>query len=384
MAPRFHSRDAGLFLARAHRATLHLLAHTPSVETYYFTNKKVYDSPSAPNQPAANKKYLIIDLREERRGRNFSPFSQLLLEKLKIQTKDIFLFLNQRGSTTYVACRDCGEVERCPTCQYPLTYHHQGQTLRCHYCHYQRTLSASCPKCRGTNIVMRGAGTQKLEAEVKKIINSEKIKVVRIDSDQPETADLDLPLPKIIIGTELAWSKINWKKLEWAAFIDADTSLFIPEYKISDELWQAIHDARYKLPPESKLIIQTAHPEHPVFQSLIKPEKFYEVELAQRQALGYPPFNFLLKIFCGFAAAATATNEAKKMRDLLVRLTKNNPDIKISPPLEMSPFYHKNRYWQTILIKINYRNYKQPTKLIVSLLPAPWKADPNPNTILSL
>ena len=384
MAPRLHARDGAVFLAKHHGAKLTLLCHTPAVETYYFAQKKVYAGANLDLKPI-NKHPEIIDMRAERRAKNYSLMSIDLLKEFRdIKDGDVFFFLNRRGTAGYVGCRDCGNVLKCPVCQRSLTYHQDSQLLSCHYCQHSEPMPQVCQKCHGVNVAMYGAGTQLAEELIKKILPpDDKRVIIRIDSDENDLTKLDTERAKIIIGTQLAWPRINWQKIKLFAFLDADAPLFIPEYKIIENLWQQLRDAQFNLPDTAKFIIQTGHPDHLVFQSLFNPENFYAQQLAERQALGYPPFKFLLKLFHGQANPDATKKEAEKLAQNLSALTKNSQNIIISGPLETSPHQRAGQYWQVILAKIKYATYKQSVKFLLAHTPENWKADPNPNSILS-
>lgn len=384
MAPRFHTRDSALFLASNHCAKLKFLTHTPSIETYFFTQKKVYAGGDFNIKPI-NKAVQTVDMRAQRRQKNFSLLSYDLLEEYKkIKSGDVFFFINRRGSLSYVGCHDCGNVLKCPTCKLSLTFHQGTNTLACHYCNYSEIMPLQCKKCQGTNVNMYGAGTQLAEDLVKKITDkADRRAIIRIDGDEIDLKKLDQPGDKIIIGTQLAWTRLDWSKIKLFAFLDADSSLFIPEYKISENLWQQLRDAQFNLANDCELVIQTSHPEHLVFSSLFEPETFYSQQLEERRMLGYPPFKFLVKIVGGNIKEDVLHAETRKICAQLAELTKNNPDITIMGPWDASPLRHNGQYWQVILAKIKYDNYKKNTKLLVSKLPDSWKIDPNPNSILS-
>ena len=383
MAPRLHARDGAVFLAKHHGAKLVLLDHTPAVETYYFAQKKVYAGENLDLKPFG-KGLEIIDMRNERRAKNYSLISLGLLQEFQnIKDGDIFFFLNRRGTAGYVGCRDCGNVLKCPSCHRTLTYHQNSSLLVCHYCKHTEPMPTVCKNCNGVNVAMYGAGTQLAEELIKKIMRpDDRRAVIRIDSDENDLAKLNTSESKIIIGTQLAWPRINWQKIKLLAFLDADAPLFIPEYKIIENLWRQLRDAQFNLPPTAKFFIQTEHPEHLVFQSLFNPKNFYDQQLAERQALGYPPFKFLLKLFHGESSPDAAKKEAVKLASQLSALTKNNPDIIITGPLETSPARHAGQYWQVILAKIKYATYKQSIRFLLAQMPENWKADPNPNSIL--
>ncbi len=398
MAPRFHTRDAALFLSKHHGAQLSLLAHTLSIESYYFAKNKVYSTADDLQIKSLNKTTEIIDMKSEWRGGNRSLMSVDVLNEFKKNTTgDVVFFLNRRGTAGYVGCRDCGNVLKCPHCKLSLNYHQDKNILTCHYCQrrsestpygegkFSEPMPVACKNCRGVNVATHGAGTQLAEELIKKITakTNDPRPVIRIDSDENELAKLNNTEDQIIICTQLAWPHLVWNKIKLFVFLDADAPLFIPEYKIIENLWQQIRDVQYKLPATSGFFIQTGYPEHLVFKSLYDPDLFYAEQLAERRALGYPPFKYLLKLLAGNQKSGMIENEATKMQTELSALTKGVSGIKILGPLETSPYYYGGQHWQVILAKIGYENYKQNTKLLLAHVPENWKIDPNPNTLLS-
>ena len=386
MAPRIHTRDAALFLSKHHGAQLSIISHTLSVESYYFAKNKVYNTENILEMKPLNKTTEIVDMKSQWRGGNHSLVSTDVLEELKrIKTGDIVFFLNRRGTASYVSCRDCGNVLKCPHCKLSLTYHQNKKILVCHYCKFSEPMPSVCKSCNGINIGTRGAGTQLAEELIKKITDkiSDIRPVIRLDGDENDLTKLQNERSKIIICTQLAWPYLNWDKIKLFVFLDADAPLFIPEYKVIENLWQQLRDVQYKLPSGSNFLVQTEHPEHQVFKSLYSPDLFYSEQLAERRVLGYPPFKYMLKLLTSNPKSAILEKEAAKVHADLLNLTKDLPRVKILGPLETSPYYHGGQYWQVILAKIGYENYKQNTKLLVTNVPENWKIDPNPNSLLS-
>ena len=397
MAPRFHTRDAALFLSKHHGAVLSLMAHTLSVESYYFAKNKVYSTANDLQIKSLNKTTEIMDMKSEWRGGNRSLISiDVLNEFKKNKTGDVVFFLNRRGTASYVGCADCGNVLKCQHCKLSLTYHQDKNILSCHYCHrrggvpphggdkFSEPMPTVCKSCDGVNVATYGAGTQLAEELIKKItakINDPR-PVIRVDSDKNELAKLKTEEDKIIICTQLAWPHLLLNKIKLFVFLDADAPLFIPEYKIIENLWQQLRDVQYKLLPESAFLVQTGYPEHLVFKSLYDPDLFYSEQLAERRALGYPPFKYMLKLLAGNQKSVIIEKEAEKVKTDLLHLTKGISGIKILGPLETSPYYYGGQHWQVILAKISYENYKQNTKLLLSHVPENWKIDPNPNSLL--
>ncbi len=390
MAPRLHARDAATYLAKHHGAALSLMTHTPSVESFYFAKHGVYstigDDVGANGRSPLHAQTTIIDTTNERRGGNRTNLSLDVIDRIRNHTEGfIFLFLNRRGSGGYVSCRDCDTVLVCKNCGRSYTYHQKTNTLNCHFCKINEPMATSCAKCGGINISVFGAGTEQVEKEVKKIVD-DTMPVYRFDSDVVVGARHALPLPGdgkgIIIATELGWHQVPWNKTSTIIFVDPDAPLFIPEYKATEDLWQTLNDARYRLSPIASMLIQTRHPEHVVFEALAKPELFYDIELKQRKVFGYPPYHSILKLFFGHFNAGIARSEAAALHRKLAALTKNMPNCTISSPLDTSPSYHQKKHWQALIIKVPYSHYKRDIRTILRAVPDTWKVDVNPNTLL--
>jgi len=383
MAPRLHTKDACLILAREHSSQFTFLTHTPSVETYYFTKQKVYRSDSLEIGKGQSLPE-IVDFRNERKVGNYGFLSEELKKALDKKPQNVFVFLNRKGSFTYVGCRDCGFVERCSSCQRTLSYHQKEGVLICGYCHFQKPMSMHCPSCNSLNVAMYGVGTELAENTLQKDYGNI-YKIFRLDSESPEEVDAYLKYEgkKIIIGTQIAWDVLKWNQIDLLVFLDADTPLFVPEYKTNENLWFLIRDAISRLNPNVPFILQTSHPDHLVFRSIYAPTSFYEEELKNRANLDYPPFSYLLRLFYGAKTAVVSEQEAGKLANQLITLTKELKGLKILGPLPMYPFYQDLQYWQVIIAKIPYSNYKKYTKLLAENTPDDWKFDPNPNTLLS-
>ena len=382
MTPRINTRDAALMLQKFHGAKLRLLTHTPSVESYYFAHHKIYSKKTL-SVPDKSNFPTVIDMRLERKAGNYSFLSDQLVKKIiELKNKKIFLFLNKRGTASYVGCRDCGQVSKCNKCKVLLTYHQDKNSLLCHYCNTAYPFTHNCSKCNGLNMTMYGVGTQMVENEVKKILGAKnRDDIIRVDSDRPVLTKIK---QNIVIGTQLAWSYVDWNNLDLVVFVDADTSLFVPEYKVAESLRFLVRDALSKMQKNAELVIQTTHLDHVVFKTITDSDKFYIKELKERKFLGYPPYKFLLKFFFGHASKHAVTNEVSQLQTILNTLTKDNLSIKLTDPLETTPYHYRGKYWQVVLAKISYKTYKKDTLQILKLLPKGWKVDPNPNTILSI
>ena len=377
MAPRFHARDASLLLSTCHKAKLHLLDHTPSMETYYFSSKNIFSSAIKKVVPMAQDRTLLIHTSAQQP----SLLHETVLEKLSDSKRVSFIFTPQRGSAHYIFCSDCNFVFVCPECGGNLTYHAKNNEIKCHNCKYQTLLFSTCAKCGGLSIRARGIGTESVEKELRKIFPEKE--VIRLDSDDKTRKYLALPNQGIIIGTQFAWNKIEWRKIDLMAFVDIDSTLTIPEFKTNEHIWYSLRQAQYLLPEHAELCVQTRKPDHLVFSSLMRPEFFYEKELQERKKFFYPPFVFILKLYHGNQDKEQSEVAAQNLHSKLKNLTKNSQNITIMSPLSMKPLFRNKKYWIAIVVKISFASYKRDSKHILAHIPSEWKVDLNPNSLLS-
>ncbi len=390
VAPRFHNRDAAFILASFHQAKVHLVSHTPSIEAFWLQeeeNKQKnlpvlnLNSFIAPTGPSTH----LVDIKQEQRAKNFNALSGLasknLFEAFR-KNESVYIFLNSRGSFKQVACADCSYVFACEICKLSLSYHQISKKLFCHHCQKDYALPTVCPSCASAEFKMFGIGTQNLEADIKKIIPSN-YQLLRIDKDMDFAKSLKPDQPFVVVGTQFAWGKIDWEKIKLMIWVNADAAFYIPEYKTTENLWYQLRDSSYRLLPGSQLIIQTSRPQHYVFQSLQFPIDFYKKELGFRAKYHYPPYVFLIKISLADLSNQKSTLEAAKTFDILGKLTKNDPSIKINSPINASPLFYKNKYWRVIVVKINPRKDWDTIKTIVRSTPSNCKVDLNPENLLT-
>ncbi|MDD2757889.1 MAG: primosomal protein N' [Patescibacteria group bacterium] len=385
MAPRFHTRDAAMILTKHTGAQLFFLTATPSVETYYFAKKNVYDAPGPLVAEIKNNAPIFIDLKMERRGGNQGAVAEDILKAVAKTDGDAFFFINRRASANFILCQDCGHVFYCDNCRRPMAYYQKNKELNCHFCKRRQALPLACPACQSVSYRLLGLGTDGVAAELEKIFPHGDRLIIALDKLNPEALKkLGDHRPKIIVGTQFAWNRLDWKKIKIMAMVDPDAELSIPEYKAAEEMWQTLRAARTLLEPEAKLYLQTSRPEHRVFQGMYRPEEFYEAELNERHLLNYPPFNYLIRLYCGHAEKHTAESAGHILADKIAALTRTLEDVKMSGPLDSSPPYWRHNFWQIILLKLNYKNFKQRAGEVLKIVPEEWKVDPNPNNIISI
>ena len=392
-APRYQAKDVALELARLHSAQLHFMSYSPSFESYYKVYKKIYTLCSEASPITRQSQWLkrkpeialprTIDLRDERRAKNYSLFSAAAMDAVSAAEEDVFLFINRLGFATSVGCHDCGFILNCQNCKLPMVYHDSDRQLHCHYCKKMMGMIALCPKCESSAVQLRGAGTELVEKETRRLLaNNPTHDIIRIDRDSsslsPRTGK-----PAVIIGTEMAMPHIRWGHTSVIIFLDMDKQLGLPEYSAIESAWHTLQRVEYHRRQNSVLLLQTFHPEHPLFRSLIEPDRIYRTELSARKSLLYPPYTYITRYLYGHASPQLAEREATLGYGTLQRmLTDAQSKAILLYPIETQPKFFRGKYWYTLVTKLPTDSWREILPKLNLAMPDLWKIDPNPINIL--
>jgi len=311
--PKYHARDIAKWRANYHSAVVVLGSATPSLESYFLaTNTKEYHMLELPNRVLGRTMPLIevVDMREELRTGNRSMFSKALLENIEQRlhrNEQIVLFLNRRGYSTFVMCRSCGYVMKCPHCDISLTYHQHNQSMRCHYCGYTDSVPSTCPECNSEYIRYFGTGTQKVEEEIVRYFPG--ARVIRMDVDTTSKKGAHEKLlnsfrdqhADILLGTQMIAKGLDFPKVTLVGVIAADTLLRLPDFRAGERTFQLLTQVsgragRHEL--SGNVIIQTYTPEHYSIKHASHHDyhSFYQQEVQQRRMMEYPPYKKLMMI----------------------------------------------------------------------------------------
>ncbi|MCU9612160.1 primosomal protein N' [Caldibacillus lycopersici] len=311
-SPRYHARDVAIERGNYHQCPIILGSATPSLESFSRAKKGVYTLLTMAKRmnQSALPKVEIVDMREELRTGNRSMFSQALLEKMRdrIEKKEqIVLFLNKRGYSSFVMCRDCGLVVQCPHCEVSLTYHKVSNQLKCHYCGYESYAPKTCPECQSEHIRFFGTGTQKVEEEIGKILPEARIIRMDVDTTSRKGAHEKLLTAfqegkaDILLGTQMIAKGLDFPNITLVGVLTADTMLHIPDFRASEKTFQLLTQVsgragRHQLPGE--VVIQTYTPEHYSVQLAKEHDfiQFYQQEMSIRRVGQYPPYYYLALI----------------------------------------------------------------------------------------
>ncbi|WP_024614599.1 primosomal protein N' [Clostridium sp. Ade.TY] len=309
--PKYNTKEVVEFLSFTKGCKYILGSATPSVESFADAMvskiKLVTLERRIDNKPLPNME--IVDMREELRVKNLSMFSRKLYKEIKeaLERKEqIILFLNRRGFSTFVSCRSCGYVFKCHKCDISMTYHKNGY-LVCHYCGKTEKQLHVCPKCKSKYVKFFGAGTEKVESEVKKYFKD--AKVLRMDKDTTRNKGSHEKIynafknkeADILIGTQMIGKGLDFKDVTVVGVLAADMSLNIPDYRSSEKTFQTITQVAGRAgrgDKKGKVIIQTYDPENPSLNYAVNNDYIgmFKEEISIRKQMGYPPFEKIILI----------------------------------------------------------------------------------------
>lgn len=314
--PRYHAREVAIERARLSGGIVVLGSATPSVESYYKAEQGEYRLYTLEKR-AGNAKMAeteIVDLREELQSGNRSMIStrlKALMEDRLSKNEQIMLFINRRGYSSVVSCRNCGTAMKCPHCDVSLKYHRNGR-LMCHYCGYETDMVKTCPECGSKYIGTFGTGTQKVEEEVKKIFPE--ARVLRMDFDTTREkgayekilASFANGEADILVGTQMIVKGHDFANVTLVGIMLADLSLYSDNYQAPEKTFQLITQAAGRAGRSEKpghVIVQTYSPDNYAVRLGADQnyKEFYGFEMDYRKLLGYPPVMNMLGIHfsCG-------------------------------------------------------------------------------------
>lgn len=364
-SPRYHGRDVAVERARRAGALCVLGSATPALESYVRAetgeyalsrlSRRIDDRPLPPVE--------VVDMREEMLAGNRSMFSRRLQEELNgclARGQQALLFLNRRGHSQFVLCRECGFVVRCDDCDVSYTFHdHPAPHLRCHYCDDLQPVPVGCPQCDGRYLRPFGAGTQRVEQAVRQLFPA--ARVLRIDLDTTSRKDAHARLFEkvhkgevdIIVGTQMVAKGLDFPNVTLVGVIAADTTLHFPDFRAAERTFQLLTQVGGRAGRdvhEGHVVVQTYDPEHYsiVAAQRYDEEGFYKREAAYRHGGDYPPFIGLVRILITSEhpkpRAATVVAEA-------VRRAAGRGSVSVAGPAPAAMHRLRGRHRWHVLVK---------------------------------
>jgi primosomal protein N' (replication factor Y) len=421
--PGYHARDAALALSRLSSAAILLGSATPDLVTYHQATQGDYRllelphrilSPRPGKKPSSEEDTLhqvhplppvrVVDLRQELQAGNRSIFSRALQEALHrtlAAGEQAILFLNRRGTATFVLCRDCGHVARCPNCDVPLTLHRlrgfspeatEGANRRelvCHHCNQRRPVPARCPQCGGRHIRHFGLGTERVEEAVRQLYPETRL--LRWDRDTASGPDHDRFLQAftdhradVLIGTQMIAKGLDLPLVTLVGVVSADTALHLPDYRAAERTFQLLTQVSGRAGRSHRggqVIVQTYNPNHYAIQAAAHHDYkgFYRQELGYRRQLSYPPFSRLIALRLSDEDPYRCRVEAERLGRWLGReIRRMGLAADLIGPVPCFFSRVRGRYrWQVVI------RAPDPTSLLREVaLPWGWQVDVDPVSLL--
>ena len=368
-SPRYDTVEVANFIADTINCRLILSSATPSPESYWKALSGEYQLLKLPLR--ANGTPLptisIIDMRDELYSGNRTPISHMLKKKIseRLEKREqIVLFLNRRGYNTYVFCRACGYIEKCPNCDVSLTYHFQDQSMVCHYCGYKKQMPQKCPSCGSEKIKHMGTGTEKIEQFVHQMFPT--AAVLRLDSDTAKYKGAYESIlgqfarggADILIGTQMVVKGLDFDNVSLVGILLADTSLNFPDLNAASRTFQLTEQAAGRAgrrAEQGEVILQTYLPDDPtlVYASLHDYEGFYQYDIAHRQQMGYPPFTEIIGIFTASETEDVSKEDCTEIFHNVNRIIHelNDAEVKVYEPAPAFIQKLKNKYIFHMLVR---------------------------------
>ena len=347
--PRYDARRIAMSRAQREGATVLLSSATPSILSFAMARRGDYTLVEMPRR--VNDRPLpevtIVDMRRELDSGNRSIFSRLLIQKLHDcfqNGQQAMLFLNRRGYNTFVSCRKCGYVVKCPQCDLSMTLHREHgeegpQQLRCHMCGAVQDPPEVCPECGSRYIRYFGSGTQRVEEEMHKLFPQ--IQTVRMDIDTTRERDAHAKLlgkfdrgeAQVLIGTQMIAKGLDFPKVTLVGVVAADMTLNLPDYRAPERTFQLITQVagragRAQQPGE--VIVQTYKPDNPCIEAAAAQDyrAFFEMEFSRRRAGLYPPFTLLARLLVESEREADAKAMAEQLYNTVQTYLLSHPPQK--------------------------------------------------------
>ena len=360
---RYNARDLALIRGRMELAAVVLGSATPLVTSIHAAESGRLTLLGLPHRVEGRPMPLVeLVAMKGNKGTISTALSDCLAETY-LQGRQAIVFLNRRGFATFLVCTDCGKPLACPNCSVTLTYHRQrGQSL-CHYCDYAVPAPGTCPSCGGTTLSELGAGTERLEHDLKELLPA--ARVLRMDSDTTSgkgsherlLSRMNDGSADILIGTQMIAKGHDFPEVTLVGVVNAEASLGMPDFRAAERTFQLLSQVigragRGEKP--GRVVVQALDTEHYAIRSAAEHDAagFYRQELEYRREAGYPPYSFLAAFAISGLSEQTVAGQAEAAARLLAQLKSElKVRVEILGPAP-SPIYRlRNRFRRQILLK---------------------------------
>ncbi|HSO58146.1 MAG TPA: primosomal protein N', partial [Paenisporosarcina sp.] len=364
-SPRYHARDVAIWRSEYHHCPVILGSATPSLESYARAKKGNYSLLTLAKRPREQPlpEVSIIDMREQLKNGNRSMFSLELADAIRLRLEkgeQMVLFLNRRGHSSFVMCRDCGTVVECPNCDISMTYHRHQERIKCHYCGEESQVPNSCPQCSSDHIRFFGTGTQKVEEEIARFFPTARVLRMDVDTTRKKGSHEHIlnmfgdGKADILLGTQMIAKGLDFPNITLVGVLSADTTLHLADFRAAEKTFQLLTQVSGRAGRHDKkgeVVVQTYTPEHYAIQFAQNHDfiAFYNQEMMNRKQFGYPPFTYVVLIQITHEDVLMTAEYAHKAANWLRENLSSTAEI--IGPTASSISRVQNRYRYQCLIK---------------------------------
>ncbi len=365
--PYYNARDTAVMRGHIESCPVVLGTATPSSESYQNAREGKYKMLRIPERvPGAELPGVrIVDMAaEHEEQKNFTPFSNLLREKL-VETVSsgyrAMLLLNRRGFSSYLQCQDCGFIPTCDDCGIGLTYHSVDKTLRCHYCGHEERPSDKCPNCGNSEFLYRGRGTQRIEEELEELVPKENI--FRLDADTARWQGHAEVLARysktpgaVLVGTQMIAKGHDFPDVSLVGVLNADIGLAVPDFRSGERIFQLLTQVAGRAGRSDirgEVIIQTYRPDSAAVDFSVNGdvESFFEIELKAREELHYPPFGRMLRVVISGKDPSEVRTSIFRLTRELARIDREGNKYRLLGPASCPLTKLRGKYRWHLLLK---------------------------------
>ena len=312
-APRYHARDAAIYLASMWKARVVLGSATPSIESYHNALSGKYRLATITERYGGFSlpEVTIVDMRQAYKEHHMKGhFSTTLLQAIDQaleQRQQVILYQNRRGFSLHLECDDCHHIPQCVHCDVSLVYHKASNSLRCHYCGYSIPVPAECPACHSTHLRMFGVGTERIEEDLQIMYPAATVARMDLDSTMQKNQYLELLNDfqnrriDILVGTQMVTKGLDFQHVSVVGVVNADNIINYPNFRSFERAFQQLTQVSGRAGrhgSEGRVIIQTFNPQHQVLADVMANDykHLYEEQIQERRVFRYPPFYRLIQI----------------------------------------------------------------------------------------
>ena len=376
-APRYHARDAAIYLAHLHKAKVLLGSATPCVESYYNAKVGKYALVEMHTRFAdiALPKIETIDIRKahlkKEMKQQFAPKMLNAIQETLATGKQVILFQNRRGYSPVMSCGTCAYTPNCNSCDVSLTYHKWNKQLKCHYCGYTKQVPEVCPSCTAKDFSDKGFGTEQIEESLKELLPEYVTKRMDYDTTRGKNAhqnivtDFEQGRIDILVGTQMVTKGLDFDNVALVGILNADSMLHFPDFRAFQLMMQVAGRAGRK-GKQGQVLIQTYDEEHEMF-GLLKTNdytSFIRQQVEERKLFTYPPYNRLI----GITLKHKNQRKLDETATALAGLMRKSFGTRVLGPEYPAIARIRNYYHKNVLLKIEQKGSVAEAKNILNTI----------------